>query len=134
MGCDLRYPVMHKIFGLRDFHVVVNTLVDEENLPETWWQEAGPGLKVATVGAVPPNPDELPGSRRFAHLVAQVRETFDYLLIDAPPSAWFPTQPYSPHRETASCWSSIVRTVAKGSCSKPGTAWKRSVQTNAALL
>jgi hypothetical protein len=134
MDCDLCNPMMHKIFGLRNFHGVVNALVDEVNLPETWWQEAGPGLKVATVGAVPPNLVELPGSRRFAHLVAQARETFDYLLIDAPPSAWFPTRPYSPHKETASCWSSIGRTVAKGSCSKPGTAWKRSVQTSAALL
>jgi hypothetical protein len=101
------------------------------SLPE---QEAGPGLKVATVGAVPPNPVELPGSRRFAHLLAQARETFDYLLIDATPLVWFPTRLYSPRKKTASCKSSILKTDAKGSCSKLCTAWKRSVHKRSIVV
>lgn len=85
MDCDLRKPVMHKIFGLRNFHGVVNALVGEENLPESGWQEPVPGLKVATAGSIPPNPAELLGSRRFAHLLAQARAKFDYVLLDSPP-------------------------------------------------
>lgn len=34
---------------------------------------------------MPPNPAELLGSRRFAQLIGQVREKFDYVLLDSPP-------------------------------------------------
>ncbi len=85
MDCDLRKPVMHKIFGLRNFYGVVNALVDEEDRSESGWQEPVSGLRVATAGSIPPNPAELLGSRRFAHLLSQAREGFDYVLLDAPP-------------------------------------------------
>ncbi len=85
MDCDLRKPVMHKIFGLRNFYGVVDALVSNKDLPESWWQEPVPGLKVATAGSIPPNPAELLGSRRFADLLALARERFDYVLLDSPP-------------------------------------------------
>ena len=73
MDCDLRKPAMHKIFGMRNHYGVVDAVGDEVKLPKTWWQEPVPGLKVATAGAVPPNPAELLGSKRFAQLLAQAR-------------------------------------------------------------
>lgn len=85
MDCDLRKPVMHKVFGLRNFVGVVNVLVGERKIEEVW-QEPHPNLKVVTVGTLPPNPAELLGSRRFAQLVGEMREQFDYVLIDAPPT------------------------------------------------
>lgn len=81
---DLRKPVIHKIFGLRNLWGVANILVGERGLQEVW-HEPLLGLKVVTVGPVPPNPAELLGSRRFAELLSQVRREFDYVLIDAPP-------------------------------------------------
>ncbi len=86
MDCDLRKPVMHKIFGLRNFYGVVNALIDEDERPESLWQEPLPGLKVATAGSIPPNPAEILGTRRFANLLERAREEFDYVLIDAPPA------------------------------------------------
>ena len=85
MDCDLRKAVMHRVFGLRNFYGLVNALVGDEDLPEIWWQEPVSGLRVATSGPVPPNPAELLGSRRFAHLLGRAREEFDYVLIDSPP-------------------------------------------------
>ena len=85
MDCDLRKPMMHKIFGLRNFYGLVNALVGDEDLPETWWQEPVSGLKVSPTGSVPPNPAELLGSKRFGRLLAHAREQFDYVLVDAPP-------------------------------------------------
>jgi capsular exopolysaccharide synthesis family protein len=84
MDCDLRKPVMHRIFGVRNFVGVVNVLVEEHELGAVW-QEPLPGLKVITAGSVPPNPAELLGSRRFAELIGRVREEFDYVLMDSPP-------------------------------------------------
>ena len=85
MDCDLRNPVMHKFFGVPNLYGVVDALVYEDDLPGDWWQKPMPRLKVATVGLVPPDPTELVGSRRFADLLRDAREMFDYVLIDAPP-------------------------------------------------
>ena len=86
VDCDLRTPAMHRIFGLRNVHGVVNVLAGEYDLPEVW-QEPLEGLKVITAGALPPNPAELLSSGRFADLVGRARQMFDYVLIDVPPVA-----------------------------------------------
>lgn len=85
LDCDFRKPVMHKIFGLRNMWGVVNVLVGERNLQEIW-QEPLPGLKVGPAGSIPPNPAELLGSERFAELLDQARQEFDYVLLDVPPT------------------------------------------------
>jgi capsular exopolysaccharide synthesis family protein len=86
VDCDLRTPVMHRIFGLRNVYGVADVLAGECDLPEVW-QEAPEGLKVATAGALPPNPTKLLNSARLADLVGRAREMFDYVLIDVPPVA-----------------------------------------------
>ena len=40
-----------------------------------------------TCGPIPPNPPDLLGSDRFASLLQEVREAYDWVLIDTPPSA-----------------------------------------------
>jgi capsular exopolysaccharide synthesis family protein len=85
MDCDFRKPVLHKIFRLRNIRGVVNALAGEHGLSEIW-QQPLPGLNVVTSGTIPPNPAELVGSRRFAELIEQAREEFDYVLIDSPPT------------------------------------------------
>ncbi len=84
VDCDLRKPVVHRVFGLRNLRGIVDVLVGQRTLEEVW-QEPHPGLKVVPVGPLPPNPAELLDSRRFAEFLAGVRRDFDYVLIDAPP-------------------------------------------------
>jgi receptor protein-tyrosine kinase len=84
VDCDFRKPVVHKFFGLRNLRGVVDVLVGERTLPEVW-AEPLEGLKVVTVGPIPPNPTELLGTRRLSNLLAGLREKFDYVLVDAPP-------------------------------------------------
>lgn len=84
VDCDFRKPVVHKVFGLRNLRGAVNVLAGEHALQEVW-QEPLPGLWVVTVGPLPPNPTELLSSRRFAEFVEQVRQRFDFVLLDAPP-------------------------------------------------
>lgn len=85
VDCDLRRPVLHKTFGVRNIHGIVNVLVGEHSLEEVS-QEPMQGLKVVTVGPLPLNPAELLGSKRFADFLKQVRKDFDYVLLDAPPT------------------------------------------------
>src|SRR5215217_2944900 len=84
LDCDFRKPVLHRLFGVRNVRGVVDALAGERKLQENW-KEPMEGLKVVTVGPVPPNPTELLGTRRFSELLASLREEFDYVLIDAPP-------------------------------------------------
>lgn len=84
VDCDLRKPAMHKIFGLGNSRGLVNVLLKECVLQDAW-HEIVAGLKILTVGLVPPNPTELLSSQRFADFVRQVREEFDYVLVDASP-------------------------------------------------
>lgn len=84
LDCDLRRPVLHKVFGLRNLRGVVSVIAEDASLEEVRQQPLA-GLNVVTTGPIPPNPAELLGSRRFAEFLASVREEFDYVLLDAPP-------------------------------------------------
>jgi receptor protein-tyrosine kinase len=84
VDCDLRKPVVHRVFGLRNVHGLMNVLTGERDL-ESVWQEPIKDLKVLTVGPMPLNPAEVLSSQRFAEFLENVRERFDYVLVDAPP-------------------------------------------------
>jgi capsular exopolysaccharide synthesis family protein len=85
VDCDLRKPVLHKMFGERNIRGVVNVLAGELSLQDAWWEPLA-GLKVVSSGPVPLYPAELLTSRRFAEFLHQAREEFDYVVLDAPPT------------------------------------------------
>jgi receptor protein-tyrosine kinase len=84
IDCDFRKPVVHKFFGMRNLHGIVDVLVGERSLQDVW-HEPIEGLKVIPVGPIPLHPAEILGSRRFSELIAEVRTEFDYVLLDASP-------------------------------------------------
>ena len=84
VDCDFRKPALHKLFGLRNVYGMVDLLAGGQSLEELWWEPVE-GLKVVTVGPIPPNPAELLGSQRLSEFLNQARRDFDYVLIDAPP-------------------------------------------------
>jgi capsular exopolysaccharide synthesis family protein len=85
LDCDLRNPAMHKIFGIGNIEGMMNVLTGERDLPEVL-QEPLKNLKVLTVGPIPLNPAEILSSRSFAQFLNRVRQEFDYVLLDAPPT------------------------------------------------
>jgi capsular exopolysaccharide synthesis family protein len=84
VDCDFRKPAIHRFFGLRNLHGVVDVLAGERTLQGVW-TEPVEGLKVVPVGLIPPNPTELLGTRRFSELLTNVRQEFDHVLVDASP-------------------------------------------------
>jgi capsular exopolysaccharide synthesis family protein len=84
LDCDLRKPAQHKIFSTRSIGGLIDVLVGERDLQEVW-QEPIPGLKLMPAGAPPPNPAEMLTSRRLADFLGQMRQKFDYVLVDTPP-------------------------------------------------
>ncbi|MDD4834973.1 MAG: CpsD/CapB family tyrosine-protein kinase [Lutispora sp.] len=83
---DLRKPKVHKLFALPNNIGLTNILT--ERLP---WEEhiasveELPNLYVMTSGPIPPNPSEIVGSEKMRSMVSELKESFDFVLLDTPP-------------------------------------------------
>lgn len=82
--CDFRKPAVHRFFGRRNLYGLGDILIGERE-PQEVWTEPIDRLKVISVGPIPPNPTELLGSQRFSEFLANMRQKFDYVLVDAAP-------------------------------------------------
>jgi non-specific protein-tyrosine kinase len=82
---DLRRPRAAKYLGLSDSVGLTNVLVGTvtpEDASQPWGNIP---LRVLPSGAPPPNPSELLASRGMAALLERVQETYDMVILDAPP-------------------------------------------------
>ncbi|WP_144408422.1 CpsD/CapB family tyrosine-protein kinase [Pelosinus fermentans] len=84
MDCDLRKPVLHKIFDKKN-RGITNFLVEEICAEDLIQETQVENLRILTSGPIPPNPSELLGSRKMQGLFNSLKEQADYLMIDAPP-------------------------------------------------
>ena len=89
IDADLRTPRLHKFFGIRNMRGVMNVLSGENKLSEVL-VEPLPSLSIVPTGPIPSNPSELLGSDRFASLIEEARELFDYVVLDSPPVGLVP--------------------------------------------
>lgn len=85
MDCDLRKPMVHKLFGVPSSPGITNVLVDGTPLDTLASKAPVQGLTVIPAGPIPPNPSELLGSSSMDQLLQEVSERFDYVLLDTPP-------------------------------------------------
>jgi receptor protein-tyrosine kinase len=85
--CNFRNPTIHEIFGLQGSPGMTDILAAEHALHDSY-QEPLPGLnlRVLTAGIPSSNPAELLSSPRVYEFFAKVREEFDYVLVDSPPT------------------------------------------------
>lgn len=86
IDADLRRPVQHHIFGVRN-EQGLTTLLTHPDLP---WQRVvhpvlGPNLSVMTSGPLPPNPSDLLSLDRFSELLKEISLAVDIVLLDTPP-------------------------------------------------
>lgn len=100
IDADLRRPVQHKIFGLKnnatgltslllamivqhDPRLMTEVVVDltEGAIHETQQE----GLFLLNSGPTPPNPAELVGSAKMAQLLEVLSALFDIVIVDSPP-------------------------------------------------
>ena len=86
LNADMRKPSLGKLAGLAPSLGLSDILAGGKTFDEVVHvHEKLPALHILLAGTIPPDPAELLGSQRFADLVTQLRERFDYILIDAPP-------------------------------------------------
>jgi non-specific protein-tyrosine kinase len=84
---DLRRPVMHKVFGVPNNTGLTTALLAGEkvSLDGQLQPTEVENLSLLTSGPIPPNPSELLGSQRMAHLVEQLSDEADLVIFDSPP-------------------------------------------------
>jgi len=74
-----RYDVDTEVIGLTHY------LAGKNKLDEVIYETNIKNMNVVFTGANVPNPAELLGKERFSTMVSQVREEYDYVIIDCPP-------------------------------------------------
>jgi non-specific protein-tyrosine kinase len=82
---DLRRPSFGPYLGIEPAGGLTSILAGQAR-PGSVMQPIAKGQVLAiTSGRVPPNPSEILGSMAMSDLLAELREEFDYVIIDAPP-------------------------------------------------
>lgn len=84
VDCDLRLPTVHKFFDLPNKRGLTNILTGEVTYEEAIQYTTYPRVQVITSGPLPPNPTELLGSQQMIDLIAELRQHFDFVILDTP--------------------------------------------------
>lgn len=82
---DLRRPNIHNLLKTdndKGLSEVIGQFCDFEDAVH---ENAIPCLDVLTSGTIPPNPSELLASTSFASLMAEMKERYDYIILDTSP-------------------------------------------------
>ena len=84
MDCDFRNPTLHKIMNMQN-KGITNYLAGDFDYHQVIQKTDVENLEVLVSGPVAPNPSELLGSQKMAELLKDLRNEYDYVLIDTPP-------------------------------------------------
>lgn len=90
LDCDLRRPTQHRLASTAQDKVpmrpgFVDILAGSVSLEDALRSTPVENLKIVTSGTLPPNPPELLSSHAGQHLLEQLRDSCDLLVIDSPP-------------------------------------------------
>lgn len=88
VDADLRRPKQHKIFQLPGNRGLTDLIRQPEfDVAHYLFPTQVQRLSVLASGPLPPNPAEILGLRQIEHLLAQLKEVADVIIIDSPPAA-----------------------------------------------
>ncbi|MAT14140.1 MAG: hypothetical protein CMJ46_02605 [Planctomyces sp.] len=85
IDCDMRLPMVDKLFGLDTSVGLSSVLRGEAEIPDAIQETEVENLTALPCGPVPENPAELLNQESFSRLLAVVREQYDFVVIDSPP-------------------------------------------------
>lgn len=87
VDADLRRPSIHKTLGMVPRSGLSNVLTGSTTLEQAVVRSAIlPNLFLLPAGTPPPNPAELLASSNMKDVLAQLREQYDHIVIDTPPT------------------------------------------------
>ncbi|MEO8534980.1 MAG: polysaccharide biosynthesis tyrosine autokinase [Flavobacterium sp.] len=85
IGLDLRKPRLADEFNLTNNVGVVNYLIKQKSLEEITNSTNIANLDVILSGPIPPNPSELILSEAMKELIDELKQKYDYIILDTPP-------------------------------------------------
>ena len=87
VDADLRRPSIHKALGLGPRVGLSNVLTGGATLQQaTVRSSLLPALYILPAGTPPPNPAELMASAQMADVLAELRDQYDHIVVDTPPT------------------------------------------------
>ena len=81
----MRRPRLHKVFQVTHQKGLSGVLVGTDKTADAIIETPVKGLHLLPVGAIPPNPSELIGSKTMERFISSLKEKFEIILIDTPP-------------------------------------------------
>mgnify|MGYP000280080648 CR=1 FL=1 len=85
VGLDLRKPKIFDDFELTNELGVVNYLIGDSTIDDIKQESGIPHLDLLLSGPIPPTPSELLLSDAMTEFMAELKETYDYIILDTPP-------------------------------------------------
>src|SRR5438477_2077088 len=87
IDADLRRPSIHKTLGMGPKMGLSNVLTGNATLQQaTVRSSILPGLFILPAGTPPPNPAELLASTNMRDVLTELREQYDHIVVDTPPT------------------------------------------------
>ena len=87
---DLRKPNIHTKLGLETGNGMSNFLIGDCELDEIKLTDTPFGFDFLRAGTIPPNPGELIHSDKLTNTIKELREIYDYIVIDTSPIGLVP--------------------------------------------
>ncbi len=87
---DIRKPNIHTKLGLEGGVGVTNYLIGDCELEDTFIKDSPFDFDVMRAGTIPPNPGELIHSDKLAQMINQLREKYDFIILDTSPIGLVP--------------------------------------------
>ncbi|MDT4986659.1 MAG: tyrosine-protein kinase [Micromonosporaceae bacterium] len=109
IDADLRRPRAARYLGLPGGVGLTSVLVGTAGLDDAVQGWGDDLMSVLASGPIPPNPSEILGSRHMRELLDRLRDTYDLVLIDAPP-----VLPVTDAATTAAACDGVVVVVRHG--------------------
>ena len=85
IDCDLRIPSIAKKMNVDGDVGITDLLLGKQIEIDAFKSELLDNWYIIPSGEIPPNPSELLGSARMENLLDNLKEQFDYIIVDLPP-------------------------------------------------
>lgn len=85
IDCDLRKSRVHRYLQIDRGEGITNILCGFSEFDKAIRKNVRDNLDVLTSGEIPPNPAEILQAEAFAALIAGLKDSYDYIIIDTPP-------------------------------------------------
>jgi capsular exopolysaccharide synthesis family protein len=85
IGADMRKPKLHKVFNFSNEHGLSTYLIGYDPIEAVILPTKVKNLSVMLSGPIPPNPAEILGKAEMKTLLDNVREQFDFIILDNAP-------------------------------------------------